>query len=863
MELILSHVGTDFDGLASMVLASRLYPKAKIVFPGRMTKGVADFYALHRRDFPAVSVKRALAADIQRMIVVDTRSASRLGPFRTFLNQPGVEVHIYDHHPPTAESVVGDQEWVEEVGAAVTLLLERCLSQGIELNEKEATLALIAIHEETGSFRFTGTSPRDLEAAAQLMLWGANLEVVNTYLKDPLDENQRSLLEEYLSAGELLEMPAGRVYLARATRSKSVFGLGLLASRLLEIQGAEAVGCILEVQGQHCSLAARSDSDYFNVSEWAQSWGGGGHRRAAAASRVQVSSEEMVLRLRQLAEKAGTQGLPLARHIMSTEVFTIEQEMTVAAAMEALTAAGHQAATIMGEDGTLLGIVSRTDLGRALEHDLSHAPATSVMTHRVVCLSPDATLEEVRRTVVERGVGTLPIVEGDKIVGIVSRTDLLRDLYYRSEEGGWTHGEQGRTLDLGRLPDPVVGWLVTVASLATELRTRVYAVGGFVRDLLLERPVEDLDFVVEGDAIGLAAELAERLSGTVRSHSKYLTASVRLPDGGRLDLATARRETYCRPAALPEVSQSDLKADLYRRDFTINSLAVRVTEDLQGPVVDFFGGLNDLESRVIRVLHNHSFLDDPTRILRAVRFEQRLNFTIEPGTKHLLSSALGTGIFAMAKTERLREELRLGLSESDPVRVLERLQQLKVLPTIFPGVNLRGKVATRVQSAIDFMDLHPGLVPSEERWLVPLFVLGLELDPQRRAEVTERFGWPVLEWPFDLPETVGRLSKTRDHKMSRAELGALLDRLSPVALVVLASLNRHPSYQQRFELYLKELKGQVPLVTGKDLLAFGLSPGPDLALWKEKAFSAQRNGEFTTRADALEWLDTSLASRSA
>ncbi len=666
MQLILSHVGTDFDGLASMVLAQKLYPGAHLVFPGRMSSGVAEFYALHRKNFPAMAVKKALAAQVDRLIVVDTRSASRLGPFRTMLHQPGIELHIYDHHPPSAEAVKGDQEWVEAVGAAVTLLVERCRAREARLSPMEATMGMIALHEETGSFRFASTTDRDLAAASYLMSQGANLEVVGRFLKDPLSDEQRSLLEEYLAQGRLVDGPGGSVYLAAATRSRSIFGLGLLASRVLEVQGVEAVAVVLEVEGKHCSIAARSDSDQIDVARWMQQWGGGGHPRAAAASRIEQPPQQILDALSATVNMGSDSADELtAADIMTREVHSFEEEITIESAMAALIEMGHNAACIVGPKGKILGIVSRSDLARALEHDLGHAPATSVMTHRVVRVGPETPLSEVRRLVVERDIGTLPVLDQEELVGIVSRTDLLREMYQAQEQQSWNQ-RAGAGLDLSQTPEPFRSWLKTAAEVARSHHLRVYAVGGFVRDRLLDRHNDDLDLVVEGDAIELARELSAELGGRMVAHPKYMTATIKFEDGLKLDLATARREVYCRPAALPDVAQSNLKADLYRRDFTINSLALRLSADLEGTVVDFFGGQKDIEGRAIRVLHNHSFFDDPTRILRAVRFEQRLGFQIEPHTRQLISGALKAEVLDLAKPERLREELKLAFSEANP-----------------------------------------------------------------------------------------------------------------------------------------------------------------------------------------------------
>lgn len=853
LVIILSHVGTDFDGFASMALARKLYPGAHMVFPGRLGSGVEEFYNLHRRHFPVMPLKQALAGPIRRLIVVDTRLASRLGPFREFLHRPDMELHIYDHHPPTAESVRGDQEWVEPVGAAATLLVERCRQAGLELTSHEATLAFIAIHEETGSFRFTSTTPRDLEAAGYLLGCGASLEVADHFLRDPLTEDQRLLLEEFLAKGEAVKAEAGSVYLAGAVRTRSVYGLGLLASRILEVVGTDAVCAALQV-GKETSIAARAGSDAFDMASWMQSFGGGGHRRAAAVSRLEEPLEEVLERLKALSHVGEGKSL-CARDLMSTEVFSLARGMSVQEAADALRDSGHSTACLVDSDEGLVGLLSRDDLAKALDHGLGHAPATSVMTHKVVRVAPETPIAEVRRTIVERGVGTLPVIADDKLVGIISRSDLLREMYNGGVESAWKSGVGPAKIDLSAIGQPFKDWLDVIEDLAEARHVRLYAVGGFVRDTLLGRKTEDLDLVVEGDANALAQDVAKHLGGKVTAHEKYLTATVRFPDGEKLDLATARREVYCRPAALPEVAQSNLKSDLYRRDFTINSLAIRLSSDLQGDVIDFFGGLQDLESQVIRVLHNHSFFDDPSRILRAIRFEQRLGFTIEPHTRQLMKAALEANALALTRPERLKEEMRLALSESDPVKVLDRFEQLKVLSLIHPELAFKGKIKERTVHAMEVIARYPDLVPLEHQWRVPMMLLATEVSDEAVENLEKRFGWTRIHWPWPLMPTVGRICR---RPIPASELVRLLSPLLESTLLVFASISNHPVFRERLDLYLRDLRGRKPLLTGHQILALGVPAGAEVARWKEAAFDAQLDGEFDDLESGQRWLSEKL-----
>ena len=854
MQIILSHVGTDFDGLASMVLAQRIYPEAKLVFPGRLSTGVEEFYHLHRRFFPATPIKDALNAKIERIIVVDTRIASRLGAFRDLLHDPNIELYIYDHHPPTAEAVKGDQEWVEPVGAAATLLVERCQELDLSLTVEEASLALIAIHEETGSFRFSSTTSKDLTAASFLLRQGANLEVVNHYLRDPLSPAQRDLFEEFLSTGERVDGASGRLFLGAAKRQESIFGLGLLAGRILELEGMDAICLCLQVEKRGVDLAARSSTDELDVAQWMGHWGGGGHARAAAASRVQSSLAEIGSHIREVFQ-AKVVDMQTAADLMTPDVFSVDKECTISEAMEQLVAKGYQAACLVDEEQEILGIVSRTDLSRALEHDLGHAPARSVMTHKVVSVRPEDSIDLVRQTVVERDVGTLPVIKDGILVGIVSRTDLLREFYLREQQRNWSRPGLRKVVDLSDCPQPYKSWLEVTSQLAEARRQRVFAVGGFVRDTLLGRENDDVDLMVEGDALELASDVAKTMGGKLITHPKYMTAAIKFADGEKLDIASARKEVYVRSAALPEVAQSSLKSDLYRRDFTINSLALRIDSHLQAKVIDFFGGQQDLKNRHIRVLHNHSFFDDPTRILRAVRFEQRLGFKIEPHTQSLMKEALKQKVFAQAKPTRLAEELRLCLSEADPARVLERLEKLGVLKALHPDLRLKGKLGDRVTLGLEFAKAYPDLLDKEDSWLIPVLVIGSSLKEKSASELRAKFGWEQIEWPYDVHQVLGRISRP---ELRPSQVADYLDPLSGKLLIVFSTLSSHEVMRQRLRTYVEEHRSMKCPLNGHEIINSGVKPGPEISLWQKRLLGALRDEEISDKASAQTWLSQQL-----
>jgi len=347
----------------------------------------------------------------------------------------------------------------------------------------------------------------------------------------------------------------------------------------------------------------------------------------------------------------------------------------------------------------VIGLLTRRAVDRALGHNLN-LTAASLMEAGEVTVHPQDSLQHLQTCMTDSGWGQLPVVDEqtNKIIGIVTRTDLLKTLTPKTNQGA----RRNLAEKLEKfLPVETLALIHTIAEESAVQKLPLYLVGGFVRDLLLERPSLDFDLVVEGDAIALAHSLAKKNGGKVTSHSRFGTAKWFLPEGMRiatnrvndaqysfslacLDFISARQEFYDHPSALPSVERGSIKLDLHRRDFTINTMALRLDGHHYGELLDPWGGLNDLKGGLVRVLHSLSFLDDPTRMLRAVRFEQRFRFHIEARSLQLMDEA--RPLLEKLSGDRIRHELNLILAETCAVSILKRLAELGLLTAIHPSL---------------------------------------------------------------------------------------------------------------------------------------------------------------------------------
>lgn len=350
-----------------------------------------------------------------------------------------------------------------------------------------------------------------------------------------------------------------------------------------------------------------------------------------------------------------------AADLMSVPVLSVGPQTPIAEVHALLARTRHRAVPVAQGD-RLLGLALAADAERAERHKLGDRPIAEIMDTEPPVVAPDASLQAVIEGLAPPGPGRVLVVEAGRLVGHVSRSDLLEYLVaHPVAEPAAIAAATPRGLDASsilaqRWAPHSLDLLRSIGEAAGD--RPLYLVGGAVRDLLLGRPSYDLDLMVVGDGIALARGLADKLGGKVTVHEPFGTATLELSGHRRLDVATARAESYERPGALPDIRPAALRADLERRDFTVNALAMRIDPARWGQVVDPFGGLRDLEAGQLRILHALSFVEDPARIVRAVRFERQLGLVLAPSAERAASYALSTGILDGVGGERLRLELR-------------------------------------------------------------------------------------------------------------------------------------------------------------------------------------------------------------
>jgi tRNA nucleotidyltransferase (CCA-adding enzyme) len=609
-------------------------------------------------------------------------------------------------------------------------------------------------------------------------------------------------------------------------------------------------------------LIARSRLSEVDVGAIAKALGGGGHPTAASATVRDLTLLEARERLMQL----------LASHInprrsagdlMTRPVITVAPEAAIDQAHEMLTRYSINVLPVVKDD-QVLGIISRQTVEKAMFHRLGGLSVSEYMDQRVQPIEANAPLSEVEQAVVERRQRLVPVMDQGRLVGVITRTDLLNTLIDapRLPEAGQEErpARQKNVLSLmrERLPREVLGILAELGRLADELDYGVYLVGGSVRDLFLRRPNLDLDVVVEGEGILFARAFAQGRPGVrVRVHKKFNTAKIIFNNGMVIDVATARLEYYQAPAALPVVEMSSIKLDLYRRDFTINTLAIRINAKSFGTMIDFFDANRDLKEKAIRVLHNLSFVEDPTRVFRAVRFEQRFGFRIGKLTEGLIKNAVKIDAFKRLTGKRLFHELSQMLEEERATDCLHRLKDFKLLSLFNPKLKLEPKdvaLLEQTQESLTWFNLS-FLDQPLRRWLV--MFLGLT-DPLSAEEVQALAA--RLSLPPKLRQEMGEmraLSLSALHRLQRGPtppsvIYSLLKPLKAEYQLLIMAKAGMPSAKRAVSHYLTTLHKVRPSLRGEELKAMGYEPGPLFRIILDRLQAARLDGEVTSRAQEVE-----------
>lgn len=849
MKVILTHEQADMDALASQLGAWLLFPDAIPLLPRNINRNGRRFLDQYGQDLPYITFKDLPRAPVDTIILVDTQSMITIkGMYED------TRVVVYDHHPRREDLNPKWETNLVSYGANTSQMVARIRERGINLTSIQATILALGLYEDTGSFTYGSTTAEDLEAASYCLTQGAQMDIVNRFLYPPLTPGQRKLYERLMRSIQTYIIDDHTILTAKADAMDIKDEISSVAHKMRDVLNPDALLLMVATE-QGIRLVARSTNDQIDVAGIAESMGGGGHKRAASALIRPESTLSRKEILHFLDEQFALMVANMGQHvhpsvtvesIMSKDPLILSPETSVQEAHRLMQRYGFEGYPVVSE-GQVAGLLNRREVDRAISHGLN-LTVKSLMAAGEVSIAPSASLDELQLLMGKTDWGQVPVVSPGtgEIVGIVTRTDLLKTLSPMPDLPAPV--EIIKKLE-EVIPPARLALLHALAEEADLVNLPIFVVGGFVRDLLLDRPSLDFDIVVEGDAIFFANRLSARFGGRILTHRRFGTAKwvlrgnaekliyalpalngddqKRLPDS--LDLITARTEFYEQPAALPTVESSSIKMDLHRRDFTINTLALRLDGEHLGKIYDYWGGMSDLRKEKIRVLHALSFVDDATRLLRAVRFEQRFDFQIEPRTLALMEESLP--LLDKLSGARIRHEIMLILDEPKAPEMLARLWELGVLKTIHPAIPWNETIQERLHQ-LDDMIINPA-------WHLPERLLS--------SDFKRTFG--QLLWLGEQPED--SLYSIVSRLRSKSEIKNLLiatskavhripDLVGAPASRIVGEFEKIPNpalfaaylilpdknIRTILDHYIQEWAAVEPITTGDDLRNMGLIPSP-------------------------------------
>lgn len=735
MKAIIAHPNLDFDALASMAAAKKLYPDAVLVTTGKLRSSVKDFIAMHG-DF--IEIKNYINKnEIDTLIMVDTRSKKRLQEFGKVLDNPGIKVIVFDHHDSTDDDVEGAEIHYEALGANVTQLVERIREKNLPITAQEATAYALGIYDDTGSMRFSTTTVRDMQAAAWLLEKGANLSVVCEYSDWLLSGEQSDLFQMLLRQNRIATVEQKDILIATAELDHFVTDLGVLTMKLKDTFSVDAVFTIVKME-KRIYLVGRSSVKEISVRDILAPYDGKGHIMAASGMLKDLSQsvDEIAMELYASLDQFIAPSL-CVRDVMTAPVKTINANVTVNEVGTFMIRYGHSGYPVM-DNGKLIGIITQRDVEKCKYHGLGNVPVKGYMSHHVVTVSPDSSIEDVRKQMAEHNIGRIPVVENGELVGIITRTDILQILYgspiansyqmtFKRKKGAKDQINLLEELQ-ATLPKNIFHVLGRISELADREGIKAFLVGGLVRDLIMGRRSIDLDVVVEGDGIDFAEKVAVAVDGSVSTFPKFGTAAVTIYGVIKIDIASARTEFYEYPAAKPKVEQSTLRQDLFRRDFTVNAMALSINYETMGTLIDYYNGRGDLADKKLRVLHNLSFVEDPTRIIRALRFCARYHFTMAGETNAFAHKAIEDGVLEHLSRRRIWHEVQLAFQETCAYRVIASMEEYGIWKYLFPGYDFKPEWKEEFAMLECYADFFGNLVRKPNISMVRFLLVAFDVD---------------------------------------------------------------------------------------------------------------------------------------
>ena len=861
MKIVITHINPDFDAVASAYAAYKLYNCDHIAMCTNMENNVYNFIKDSKFNINIKQYNDKLLSElksIDMLIITDCNQRQRLGRLAALIDI-AKEIIIYDHHAGISCDISADKKNILEIGAATSIFCLKMQEESIALSSLEATFLALGIYEDTGLFTFSKTSSNDALALSYLISQKADTTAANDYVQRELSNIQVMLLNELLLNLSIITVGGVDIAYSCAYVDEAAF----IVHKLMIIEGLSSLFILLSTGGR-LVLIGRSNDIRVNVLSIVSQFGGGGHSVAGSA----IIKDKMIaetLEMLKYVIRETVKPVKSVQEIMTTHVKSVQSHSILKDAMD-LTMKYNLNYLPVVENNKTIGIISRKDILHGVKHGLEYDSINNIMQTEFEIVCPDTLFYEAEAIMVYQNQKLLPVETNKGLVGVITRTDLLR-LMHENMILQSKYAENKRK-NLGILKNrnvlskmqenlnkKILSLLKNIGAAAEEMHYKAYVVGGFVRDLLMEKDNYDIDIVIEGDGAKFAVNYAKKHNAKVFVHKKFKTAVVSFDDGFKIDFATARTEYYVTPAAAPEVVESSVKSDLFRRDFTINAMAVRLDGAQFGLLLDFFMGQKDILDKKIRVLHSLSFVDDPSRAYRAIRFAVRFGFEIGSHTDRLIKHAESLDLFSRIIGQRQFLELKYILAEDGYLFALQLMNKYNMLRFYSTKIKYDDELINKFKRSEHLLNWYKIQFEEDiEVWRMRFNILFFPEKGENFISLIDKFELSSKEASIlkddhkYMEYAVSLFKRYKDHKPSF--IYGVCSNLSVESALALAAVMGE-SKQDIIKDYLTEYKNVKIDLSGQDLIEAGIPKGPEIKKALDVLLKAKLDGIVNTKEDEL------------
>ncbi len=848
MKVITTHKNPDFDAISSCIAAKKLYEDAAIVFPDLPERSTKNFI-IQSIIYPYLNNRNIDTKEIDTLIIVDTHSKKRIeSKFAQIVDR--VRTICYDPHEEG--DINCNENHFKKTGANTTQMVEMLFEKNMKISEEEATLFMLGIYEDTGKLSYTSTTPQDIKIAARLLEIGADLDTVRNIMEETLSEVDVAILNDLIKNKRIYEINGKKVALSFTSIDEYVSNVSGTVTKLMSIDKLDAAICIFRMASR-IYVIGRSNKNV-DVSSILKEIGGGGHKQAASAVIKEKTLIEVAEKLSYFI-KMKLLSRVSAKDIMSFPPKYVYSDDTLEHVNDIISKSGMNALVVLDrKTKEVVGIITRQIINKAMYHHMNKEKISMFTITEFETVNETDTFENIKHLVIDEKQRLIPVLSKEgKLIGVITRTNLLQIL---SSEIDVEEPKKPKNIqsDIEKiLPPNVMEYLIKAGKIAKGLNFNVYMVGGIVRDIVLGYENLDIDLVIEGKGIEFAKEFAKKYAAKVATHEEFQTATIILKDGLRIDVATAREEYYDLPGSLPNVEQSSLKLDLYRRDFTINTLAVKLHDDF-GDLLDFFGGLRDIKEKKIRILHMLSFIEDPTRMFRAVRFASRLGFEIGKQTDKLIKVAIDLDVLKYVERIRIFNEIKYILNSNCVRCSLEMLRKYKLLNSLDKKIVIDNRILEYVSIQENIVNVYSTLWQDKKIDKGIVFMMLLEYLLRKSLSFCDTIGADEKTTKFvkkDVYLFPMIIRIIRNPESNNYDIYNALEKLTPEGILCLYAVETNNT---KIKLYLENLINIKPIIRGKDLISLGFEPSEIFSIIIKDIFKKQLLDGIKDKKEAIEYI---------